>query len=422
MTAGPDAPLAPAFVVFQRGGEAHVSARGSEEPVFSGAPGAAIQYAIDARSEPGAGAAVAVSPGTYEIERTVTLRSSTWLAGSGTATTLRAVPGLDADLLSIPSDTDHARVSDLKIDGNRAENDRGACLAMTGYTWRPVLERLVVRAAAGDGIRFEGGPGGEYSYEPTLFDVDVAQVGGDGFTFGYTADLFGANLYAEACEGYGFTLADAGGTLVHLHAFDTRGAAGIRVLESAKDDLLLGAHSERNRHHGMLVAGQRITVRDAFVANNSRDDPGADDGIVLDGARDCTVVASTLVNDDDHEPTQGRGVVETAGSRNNRIAGNLFRNHVGAAVERSAGRSGSTYADNRGYRTENGGETTVSDGGVVPHGLDERPRRWSVESTEPGTYAHVVGVDEVDLLVEVVGIESGDPREDVDVTWSAMAR
>jgi len=123
-------------------------------------------------------------------------------------------------------------------------------LVISGDTWRTVVEHLVVRAEAGDGIRFENGPSGAYSYEPMLVDVDVARCAGDGYVFGYTGDLFSVNLYAESCEGYGFTMADAGGTLVHPHAYDTRGEAGIRILESAKDSAFLGAHSERNTRHG----------------------------------------------------------------------------------------------------------------------------------------------------------------------------
>lgn len=417
-TAG--APPAPDFVVSDAGETARVLERDTGKRAFEGAPGAALRYAVDAGERSGSGTAIAVAPGTYDLDRTVPLASSTWLAGSGSATTLRAGPGLDADLLALPPGTEHARVSDLRLDGNRADNAGGACLAVRGGTWRVVLERLVVRDGAGDGVRFEGGPDGAYSYEPTLADVDVARCGGDGFVFGYTGDLFATNLYAEACEGYGFTLADAGGTILHPHAYDTRGEAGIRLLESAKDTALLAAHSEGNRRHGLLVKGERVTVRDGFVANNSRDDPGAYSGVVLDGARHSRVAGSALVNDDDRDRTQGHGLVETAASRDNRVTDNLFRGNLGAPVERESQSNGSTYRHNRGYPTEGGGRATVGDGGRVDHGLAGEPTRYWVQSTEPGTYAHVVAADRGHLTVEVLAVGTGRPPEGpVDVTWGA---
>jgi hypothetical protein len=411
---------APDFVVSEAGETARVLERGTDDPVFEGEPGAAFQYAVDAGERGGTGTAIATGPGTYELERTVTLASSTWLAGSGSASTLRAGPGLDADLLALPPGAEHVRVSDFRLDGNRANNAQGSCLAVRGGTWRVVLERLVVRDGAGDGVRFGSGPSGAYSYEPTLADIDVARCAGDGGVFGYTGDLFATNLYAEACGGYGFTLADAGGTLVHPHAYDTRGDAGIRVLESSKDTVLLGAHSEGNRRHGLLVKGDRVTVRDGFVANNSRDDPGAYSGVVLDGARDTQVTGSTLVNDSDRDRTQGAGLVETAASRDNHVTDNLFRGNLGAAVERESPSNGSTYRDNRGYPTENGGRTAVGDGGRVEHGLAREPTRSWVESTEPGTYAHVVAADRTQLVVEVLEIGTGEPPgTPVDVSWGA---
>jgi hypothetical protein len=408
------------FLVTRDDGTSYVFRRGADDPAFGGSGSDAIQYAIDAGEATGTGTAIEVAPGTYELDRPVTLAGATWIAGSGPATTLRAVDGLNADLLTIPSGAEHVRVSDLGIDGNRSGNERGDCLVVVGYTWRPVVEHLVVRNGAGDGVRFEGGPNGEYSYEPTLTDVDVARCAGDGFVFGYTGDLFGVNLYAESCESYGFTMADAGGTLIHPHAYDTRGEAGIRMIESAKDATLVGAHSERNRRHGVLIKGDRVTLRNAFVANNSRDDPGSYSGVVLDGAHRSRVVESALLNDDDYDRTQGHGLVETSDSRDNLISFNLLHGNAAAAVDRPSRSTGSTYRFNRGYRTENGGRTTVGDGDSITHGLADRPRQYWINSTEPGTYAHVVDATRTYLVVEAVRIRTGEPSQgDVDVVWGA---
>jgi len=411
------------FLVHGGEGTTVLSRRGEAETMFRGPAGTALQRAVDAGEAAGTGALIAVSSGTYELERPVTLASSTWLAGSGVATTLRAGDGLDAPLLTVPAGAEHGRVSDLRLEGNGAGNDRGDGLVVVGGAWRPVFEHLVVRGTDGHGIRFTDGPDGAYVYEPVLSDVDVARCAGDGFVFGYTGDLFGVNLYAEACEGYGFTLADAGGTLVHPHAYDTRGEAGIRVLESGKDLTLFGAHTERNRQHGLLVEGERITIRNAFVANNSRDAPDAYSGLVLDGARDSMVSESAFLNDTEQGRTQRHGVVETAASRENVVSGNLFRENASSAVKRPSNSTGTQYRNNRGYQTANGGEATVRDGDPIPHGLNERPQQYWVESTSSGTYAHVVDVNDVALIVEVLRAGTGDSLgRPVDVTWGAIAR
>lgn len=422
MTGPGDGSWHPDFVVHGREGTTLLSRRGSDEPVFEGSASAAIQRAVDAGEAGGSGVLIAVAAGRYDLDRPVELASSTWLAGSGSATTLGAAADLADDLLVVPAGAEHVRVSDLRLEGNRTD-DGGNGLLVEGGAWRPAIEHLVVRDTADHGIHFVAGPTGEYVYEPVLADVDVARCGGDGFVFGYTGDLFGTDLYAEACAGYGFTMTDAGGTLVHPHAYDTRGEAGIRVLESAKDLTVYGLHAERNRRHGVLVKGERITVRDAFVANNSRDAPGSYSGLVLDGARDCLVSESTLLNDVGHGRTQRHGLVETADSRDNVVAENLFRDNASSSVERASRSTGSWYRNNRGYRTENGGETTARSGGRIRHGLDERPDQYWVESTHPGTYAHVVAVDRENLTLEVLWVDSGRPlAADVDVSWRATAR
>lgn len=421
MTGAGDESIVPTFMVFQEDAETHVRRRGVDEPVFSGAPSTAIQHAIDAGEAMDTGTAIAVGPGTFELGQPVTLAASTWLAGSGTSTTLQAAGGLNEDILTVPAGAEHVRISDIRIDGNRGENARGNCLVIAGDTWRTVVEHLVVRAGAGDGVRFERGPEGEYSYEPMLVDVDVARCAGDGYVFGYTGDLFGVNVYAESCEGYGFTMADAGGTLVHPHAYDTRGEAGIRILESTKDAAILGAHSERNMQHGMLIKGERITVRNAFVANNSRAAVGSYSGVVLDGARNCIVSESTLINDPERERAQGHGLTETPNSRDNSIFANRFQENVLSAIDRQSRSTGTTYRYNHGYSTENGGIETLSDGETIHHGLDETPQQCWVEAMGPGVYAHVVDIGSSHIGVEILQVGTGKSVESkTEVSWSAV--
>jgi hypothetical protein len=220
-------------------------------------------------------------------------------------------------------------------------------------------------------------------------------------------------------------MADAGGVVVHPHAYDTRGPAGMRVLPSARDLLLYGLHAERNRQHGLVVEGTRVTIRDAFVADNGRDAPGARDGLVLENATDCTVAGSAFLNAAEDDPTQRYGIAETAASPGTVVRHNLFRANRAGAVDRRDAQRGDTLRclANRGYRTENGGETTVADGEPIAHGLAARPTEYRISAVEPGTYAHATAADETTLTAEVLrlaGDAVGAPVADpVAVVWSA---
>lgn len=422
MTASPGDLAGATYLVDYHDGAVAVFRRGSDQPRYRGEAAAAIQRAIDAAAATEAGGVIAIAAGTFEIDSTVSLASSTWLVGNGSATTLEAASGLDDDLVEIRAGAEHAGLSNLRLDGNRGQNEHGSGVHIRGGTWRAILERVIVRNAADHGIEFSGSAD-SYSHEPVVLDIDVAESGGDGFVFGHTGDLFGADLYAEACGRYGFTMADAGSTIVHPHAYDTPGDAGIRILESAKDLTLIGGHAEGNHRRGAIIQGERISLREAFVANNSRASPGEYAGLVLDGARDCSVTGSTVVNDRDRDKTQGRGLVETADSRQNTVTDCLFRENLGGAVERPDADTGSTYRDNRGYRTENGGELTVGDGALIAHGLPSRPTRYRADSTDPGVRCHVEQADASALRIRLRHADSSAVHaEPVKVVWEATLR
>lgn len=422
VTGGPPERAATGFRIDRTGGGTQVFRDGDDDPFFHGTPTAAIQRAVDAGAASDDGTIISLSPGTYEIETSISVASSTWLTGSGSATTMRAAADLDADLLRLPPGTDHVTIARLRLDGNRAENSAGAAVHVSGGAWRPIFEHLIVRDWPDAGIRFSGGPEQAYSYEPVLLDLDVARCGGDGFEFGYTGDLFGANVYAEACERSGFTMADAGGTLIHTHAYDSRGEAGIRILPSAKDLTLVGAHAERNHRHGMIVEGERVSIKNAFIANNSRADPGTDAGIVLDGATDCLVSECSLVNDLERGATQGHGIRETERSGGTRISENLFRHNATAPVDRPVTASDCTYRHNRGYETENGGTRAIRSGDRIQHELARRPTRFRVQSMHPAVRVTVVDVDETALAVELRAVDTGASYEgSIDAAWEAFA-
>ena len=411
------------FFVEDHGDEIR-SYRGDEETaIYRGDASTALQRAIDEAAATDEGGMIGISGGTFELAESVTLASSTWVVGNGSATTLEAADGLNDDLVAIAAGAEHAGISRLRLDGNREANEAGSAIHVRGGAWRPIIEHVVVREAAAHGVEFSGGDDSAYSYEPVLLDVDVGRCSVDGFVFGYTGDLFGANLYAEGCGEYGFTMADAGGTVVHAHAYDTRGEAGIRVLPSARDLTLIGAHAERNHRIGALVKGERIRLNQAFVANNSQRSPGEEAGIVLDGAHDCSITDSSIVNGDHRELTQGTGLIEMRTCQDNMIRDNLFRDNLGTAVARHSTDSNSMYRQNRGYRTENGGESTVRDGERIAHELDVRPGRYRVDSTNSDVRCHVVDADETSLEVELREADSGEVYSgSVGVVWDATAQ
>lgn len=132
-------------------------------------PGSDINAAINALSA--TGGTVQLAPGTFDVVTPIVLKTGVALLGSGFgATTLRLADGANCDVVKSDGFDSlvgtgglggiHSfRISDIKIDGNKANNTsgRGLCL----YGWAYDLDRVVVGNCKGDGIHSEWGNWGD---------------------------------------------------------------------------------------------------------------------------------------------------------------------------------------------------------------------------------------------------------------------
>ena len=303
---------------------------------------AGIRAALDALGD--GGGRVQLLPGTYYCDSQIRIANSdVQLVGAGTETRLAFADGFDDDLLVVEPDTVHVRVSSLAIDGRREHNRAGSGVLLRGYKFRPVLDRVAVRNVPESGIRSVP-VDRKYAYEPVFEHVVVTNAGKHGLDLGYVADLYAANVYVESTGEVGFRLFGAGSTLVHPHVYDAGGRAGIYVDESAQDTRILGAYVDRNRHHGIYVAGKRVTVSSSLIFENSRAERARYDGVVLDGARRC-LVTNNVFTDLHDERWQRYGVVERGDSNANLVALNQFASYAEGPFDRRTD-SGSQFSLN----------------------------------------------------------------------------
>ena len=402
---------ADSYIVYNRDGQTCVLNAQTQAEEYTGDAASALQHAID-NLPASSGGTVQVKPGTYVCEQSVTLDGSKQLVGAGNNTQLQAADGLDAPLLTIPSEAAHARVSSLKLHGNKDNNTAGSCIRVEP-SWRVVFDHIVIRHGAEHGIHFPSSA--DDSYEPIIIDADVARCGGDGYRLSSAIDFFGVDVYAEANAGHGVVIDSPGQVHVHTHAYASGAEAGILVTGDAGDTRFLAPWAENNDQHGMVIQADRTTVLNPYIYNNGRNSAGQYDGIVLD-ANGCTV--TTGVFNDFGEAVQRHHINERDESYNNIITHNQLLNCVESPVRRFP-YSGSIIRDNQGYTTENGGHTTVADGATIAHGLDESPVVYSVETAEPGVIASVQQVDADEITVELLNVADGTRVTDsVDVSWT----
>ena len=301
-----------------------------------------IQTALDALNDEGG--RVQLLPGTYYCDSQIRLSNSdVQLVGAGTETRLAFTDGFDDDLIVVEPNTAHTRISSLAIDGRRAHNRAGNGILLRGYKFRPIVDRVAIRNVPENGIRSVP-VDKEYAYEPVFEQLVVTNTGKHGLDLGYVADLYGENIYVESTEGMGFRLFGAGSTLVHPHVYDAGGRAGIYVDESSQDTRILSAYVDRNKRHGVYVAGKRVTVSSSLIFENSRSDKARYDGLVLDGARRC-LVTNNVFTDLHDERWQRYGVVEKGDSNANLVALNQFASYAAGPFDRRTD-SGSQFSLN----------------------------------------------------------------------------
>jgi hypothetical protein len=163
---------------------------------------ATLQAAIDAVSAAGGGT-VTLLAGTFNVAGVV-LKSNVYLKGAGRGNTILKLKnsanvdvlyGLNAYTLFGTLSTGGIYdwgLSDLTIDGNRANNTLGNGLAVYGY--RYTLENVIIQNCAERGVRSEGGQPVANAMEATIRNVLIDTTGQQGAYFNGPHDSMIDNL------------------------------------------------------------------------------------------------------------------------------------------------------------------------------------------------------------------------------------
>jgi len=277
----------------------------------------AIQRAIDNISGKGL---VRLGTGSFLISATVKPKAGVIVSGLGEGTYVKIADGTDDYAFTVPTDSDNARVEAMHIDGNKANQSSGGGVKVLGYNWRVILQYLTFRDCKDHGIAFTSNES-KYTYEPILFDIDVKGSDSDGISFGWCADLWGADVYSEGNGGNGISFYDAAGTVYHPHAYNNYGDCGMYVDSVCKDLRLLQPHLDTNQKDGAIIKGGRITLLTPFAFNNSQTSGDTYDGIVISDASNVNVIGSVCC-DTQSTKTQRYGINEEGTSDYNIITSN----------------------------------------------------------------------------------------------------
>jgi hypothetical protein len=236
--------------------------------IVDGGGCSAIQSAIDGL--PATGGAVLVRPGVFTCGAPIVIdRDHVALRGSGPATVLKLGDHGNRPVIVIgqtienPTTTRHdVAVSDLSIDGNRAQQDyecsNGACaggdfLRNNGLSLRRVedvvVERVSVTGARSGGLVSELG-----SRRLTVRDFTVADSAFDGLAGYQTEDsLFtGLHLHDNAGAGLSFDI-DFNRNVIGDSVLEGNGDVGIFMRDSS-DNLFSDLLIRESGSHGLFLA------------------------------------------------------------------------------------------------------------------------------------------------------------------------
>jgi hypothetical protein len=287
---------------WKRGGEMDEVILGPKSTV------AEIQAALDGL--PKSGGTVALRPGTYTIDRPLSLnKNNQTLRGAGPATILRLADGVNCPVLvmgtleNTPSRTvRNLRVSDLDIDGNRTNQqvecwktlDEGSEIRNNGLTVRGVTDALVER------VRCYGARSGGLVTEKGVYRLTVSDYSSwdnqfDGLAAYATEDSLFTRLSLHDNPGAGISLDLGFRHNIISEAVLTANGSGIFMRDS-RDNLFQGLAIRGSGEHGVFMA--QAAVKNAagnWIATPNTECTGnVFSGLQITGS----VGAGFLVNDD----------------------------------------------------------------------------------------------------------------------------
>lgn len=388
---------------------------------------AAVQAAVDALASGGGGVAY-LPPGTYLCGQ-ISLGNNVWVRGDGTyATTLKLKNGANANLLDGSVKTG-VRISDLTLNGNRANQSANCACVQLMLCDHAVLERVRLTGGRQFGLVAGGCRYGLFD-AGRMDDCGTSTASGDGFAWfgsvtGITPDHFqvrGSLFVGRAGGPEGITV-DGTGLKFLGNTFlgnDThQDASCLYVTNSARRVLVEGNYVENwgnyavdfdfqngvqstghrvvgntfvgCRNAGVGCAANGVVIADNHCFNNGRTvngtapDAGNGVGILVDGAN--LLVANNLCTDLQGTKTQQYGIalrnLSGATTKLTAIGNDLEGNVNTGILNLGTIGSGHTVARNRAHVSEAAGTSTQTPGAVatvtIAHGLTLAPTAMVVQ-------------------------------------------
>lgn len=317
----------------------------------------------------------------------VTFNTLDTLRGQGAeATTLRLKNGANEDLLyAANSDelwgtnsTDCAiapTIEGMTLDGNRANNTAGRCLAM--YAERPVVRNLVITDAADDGMRTEWSSAASESLkglEGRFESLTIKRIGGNGWRFSGPHDshiddvlIFSSSLKQDRTY-QNLWVEKGNARWSRVHSYSTADILPNRVQHS----LLVGLSANGNEFDMCHFEGGATNVR--VLGNNNIFTDSCRYYYPWDGVNFSLAGNGNIVNGYCGEEYKGigrplaRGVVfsgDNGGATGNYV--DIVSNGCGAGAIDFGGSGGANVVRARGYNSR----STDIGFAALPHDTDE---------------------------------------------------
>lgn len=281
----------------------------SPSVVNSDDPTTSIQAAIDAVAgeigESTGGGTVYLPPGTYTVG-TLELRQHVRLMGAGEGTVLRAKANIGGPVITNADQADRfITVSDLRIDGNKANQSTGSNRHGIHFDLDDVsgdeyadtywlLQRVTVLNCKDRGVFIEGRGEG---FANTVIVRDCDDVGfyldapDCGLTFVRVSGsgkqgiyLNSSNTVGSLCKAFYNGLID--GSVGH----------GIHIAANTVHNTLDACEAQDNNGHGVYIQGSHTIFSGIADSNNAGHGGDADrsgNGIHVDGASNCIITATS---------------------------------------------------------------------------------------------------------------------------------
>lgn len=256
-----------------------------------------INAAIDAL--PAAGGRVLLKEATYTLSAPVTITTSNVnLEGAGWGTILKAAGGLDDDVLRIgddgTSEVKHVTVSDIAIDGNKANQAAGTGLSVTRRVFEPRVFNCNIHDTYSHGIELVS-DGTYFCAWGVISSNRIAACDGAGvkFTGSKTRDHFISDNEIRNSGSHGIDASAFGQNWNHFYQNGLLSSGSRGLVIGGKYCNATGNHFEFQAQGGILVNdGRHCSISGNTFRENSKDSAGTYDEILMNGSY-CTCVGNS---------------------------------------------------------------------------------------------------------------------------------